>query len=114
MASLVRFDAVSVSFGDQPILSDAAFAIEPAERVCLIGRNGAGKSTTLRLITGALEPDAGEIDRPASVRVSLLDQKLAEESDLPARDFVALGMAAQLERIQRFQSLTATHSEDRA
>jgi ATP-binding cassette subfamily F protein uup len=114
MAPLVRFDAVSVAFGEQRILIDATFAIEPGERVCLIGRNGAGKSTTLRLITGALEPEAGEVDRPTNVRMALLDQKLAEESNLTARDFVALGMAAQLERIQRFQALTAAHRDDRA
>ena len=64
MSPLIRFDDVSVAFGDQKILVDASFAIEPGERVCLIGRNGAGKSTTLRLIAGTVEPDAGEIDRP--------------------------------------------------
>jgi ATP-binding cassette subfamily F protein uup len=107
MAPLIRFDAISVAFGDQQILADAMLAIEPGERVCLIGRNGAGKSTTLRLITGEIQADEGKIERPSSLRWALLDQKLAEESHRTARDFVALGMRRQLERIAAFQELTA-------
>mgnify|MGYP000551148174 CR=1 FL=1 len=59
--SLIRFDKVSLKFGDQMILTEADLAIEPDERVCLIGRNGAGKSTTFKLITGEIEADSGEI-----------------------------------------------------
>jgi ATP-binding cassette subfamily F protein uup len=114
MAPLIRFDGVSLSFGDQKILIEASFMIEPGERVCLIGRNGAGKSTTLKLITGQLEPDEGKIERPSSVRMSYLDQKLAEESDLTTREFVALGMAAQRERIAAFERLSAIQDPDRA
>jgi ATP-binding cassette subfamily F protein uup len=114
MAPLVRFDAVSVAFGEQRILSEATFAIESGERVCLIGRNGAGKSTTLRLITGAQEPDDGTVERPSRLRLSLLDQRLAEQSDQTVRDFVALGMAEQLRRIALFQELSAAPAPDRA
>jgi ATP-binding cassette subfamily F protein uup len=55
--SLIRFDKVSLRFGDQMILAEADLAIEPGERVCLIGRNGAGKSTTFKLITGEMDVD---------------------------------------------------------
>jgi ATP-binding cassette subfamily F protein uup len=104
---------VSVAFGEQRILIDADLTIGPNERVCLIGRNGAGKSTTLKLIAGAQEPDDGAVDMPARLRWSLLDQKLAEESDEVVRDFVARGMAGQLERIAEFERLTALASHDR-
>ncbi len=114
MAPLIRFDAVSVAFGEQQILTEATFAIEPGERVCLIGRNGAGKSTTLRLITGAQEPDDGTVERPGHLRLSLLDQKLAEESAMTVRDFVASGMARHLERIARFQRLSGAGPTDPA
>ena len=92
MPPLIRFDSVSVAFGEQKILVNASFAIESQERVCLIGRNGSGKSTTLKLITGAIEPDDGKVDRPGGLRLSLLDQKLAEESDLTVQEFVLLGL----------------------
>ena len=55
--SLIRFEEVSLDFGDQKILTAADLSIEPGERVCLIGRNGAGKSTTFKMITGQIEPD---------------------------------------------------------
>jgi len=114
MAPLVRFDAVSVTFGEQRVLIDADFAIEPGERVCLIGRNGAGKSTTLKLITGTQEPDDGAIEKPARLRWSLLEQELADESQELVRDYVARGMAPQLARIAEFERLTAAVPHDRA
>lgn len=112
-APLVRFDAVSVAFGDQPILIDADLQIEPDERVCLIGRNGAGKSTTLKLISGTQQPDEGSVEMSARLRWSLLDQKLAEESSTTVRDFVAAGMTQQIARIGEFQRLSGLGSEDR-
>ena len=114
MPPLVRFDAVSVAFGDQQILSEAILAIEPGERVCLVGRNGAGKSTTLKLITGVLEPDTGTVEKPLGLRFSLLDQNLAAESEMSVRAFVGLGMADQLRRIGRFQELSAVAGADKA
>ena len=114
MAPLVRFDAVSVTFGEQRVLIDADLAIEPGERVCLVGRNGAGKSTTLKLITGTQEPDDGAVDRPAWLRWSLLEQKLADESQELVRDYVARGMAGQLARIAEFEKLTAAVPHDGA
>jgi ABC transport system ATP-binding/permease protein len=114
MAPLVRFDAVSVAFGDQRVLIDADFLIEPGERVCLIGRNGAGKSTTLKLIAGTQEPDDGVVEKPANLRWSMLEQRLADESAELVRDFVARGMAQQLQRIAAFQRLTADAEHDRA
>ena len=92
MSFLIRFDAVSLAFGDQIILSGADLKIEPGERVCLIGRNGAGKSTSLKLISGELLPDDGKIERPASLRLSVLEQTLAEGSKQTVREFVAAGM----------------------
>jgi ATP-binding cassette subfamily F protein uup len=90
--SLLRFDEVSLEFGDLKILSEAEFSIEPGERVCLIGRNGAGKSTTLKLITGELEPDRGEIVRGPDLVISQLAQSLPEAMNLPVRDVVRSGL----------------------
>src|SRR5262249_54997467 len=114
MAPLIRFDAVSVAFGDQRVLVGADFSIEPGERVCLIGRNGAGKSTTLKLIAGAQQPDEGAVEKPARLRWSILEQRLADESAELVREFVARGMAGQLERIAAFQRITAAGSHDAA
>lgn len=90
--SLIRFDKVSLKFGDQMILTEADLAIEPGERVCLIGRNGAGKSTTFKLITGELEPDSGEIVPQTGLVVSQLAQSLPEAMDHGVRDVVKSGL----------------------
>src|SRR5690606_17439892 len=73
-----------------------------------------GKSTTLKLIAGTQEPDEGEVEKPARLRFSVLEQKLADESDELVRDYVAHGMAAQRARISEFGRLTAEARHDRA
>ncbi|MDJ0711724.1 MAG: ATP-binding cassette domain-containing protein [Woeseiaceae bacterium] len=90
--SLLRFDDICLEFGEQLILRDAEFSIEPGERVCLIGRNGAGKSTTLKLIMGTLEPDRGEITARHDLIVSQLEQTLPEAMDLPVIDVIRDGL----------------------
>ncbi len=90
--SLLRFDEVSLEFGDLKILSEAEFSIDAGERVCLIGRNGAGKSTTLKLISGELEPDRGEIVRGNDLVISQLAQTLPEAMNLHVRDVVRAGL----------------------
>jgi ATP-binding cassette subfamily F protein uup len=90
--SLLRFDEVSVEFGDLKILNAAEFSIEAGERVCLIGRNGAGKSTTLRLISGELEPDRGEIVRSQDLVISQLAQSLPEAMNQSVRGVVRSGL----------------------
>lgn len=99
--SLVRFADVSFGFGDQKILTGANLQLEPRERVCLIGRNGAGKSSTFRLITGVYEADDGEIVRRPGLIISELAQSLPEAMQMTVRAVVRSGLAnieALLER----------------
>ena len=96
--SLIRFDEVGLEFGEQLILRDAEFSIDRGERVCLIGRNGAGKSTTLRLITGEIEADRGEIVARSDLVVSQLEQTLPEARDLPVTDVIRSGLT-EIERL---------------
>ncbi len=114
MSAFIRFDEVSLAFGDQVILRRASFQIDDAERVCLIGRNGAGKSSTLALLTGELTPDEGEVDRPISLRIGALDQALAEGSEQRVRDCVADGLRAHSLHIEAYQELAAEQSPNAA
>jgi ATP-binding cassette subfamily F protein uup len=98
--ALIRFDEITLAFGDHVILRDASLAIDSGERVCLIGRNGAGKSTTLKLITGELDADQGEIVRGSHLIVSELAQTLPEAMDQPVRDIVRSGLT-DIERLLR-------------
>jgi ATP-binding cassette subfamily F protein uup len=74
------------------ILHEADMALEPGERVCLIGRNGAGKSTTFKLITGEIDCDAGEVVPSTGLVVSQLAQSLPDAVDQSVRSIVKSGL----------------------
>ncbi len=105
--SLLRFDDVCLEFGDQKILVDAEFSLESGERVCLIGRNGAGKSTTLKLITGDIEPDRGEITQKSDLVISQLEQTLPEAMAQPVRTVVRSGLAETEGLLADYRRLSA-------
>ena len=79
---LITFDEVSLEFGDQLILNNVSLTLDSGERVCLIGRNGEGKSTLMNIITGRVEADSGEIIKQSHLRVSQLEQGLPQERDI--------------------------------
>ena len=106
--SLLRFDDICLEFGEQLILRDAEFSIEPGERVCLIGRNGAGKSTTLKLIMGTLEPDRGEITARHDLIVSQLEQTLPEAMDQPVIDVIRDGLTQIESLLSEYQERSNT------
>jgi len=113
MTYLVRLSEVSLAFGDQQILSDAELSIEAGERICLIGRNGAWKSTTLKIIAGQLEIDDGKVERPAALQMSMLQQQLADGSQQSVREFVTAGMAEQTRLIARYHALSDAEQHDK-
>ncbi|MEN7341500.1 MAG: ATP-binding cassette domain-containing protein [Pseudomonadota bacterium] len=110
--ALIRFDSVHVEFGDRAILKDAALAIETQERVCIVGRNGAGKSTTLKLIAGHLIPDQGEIIRRSGLRVGELSQALPPASEQSVREYVSEALAPLLALRESYESSAASLSSD--
>lgn len=104
--TLIRFDDVTLEFGDQKILFESSFALEPKERVCLIGRNGAGKSTMLRLIMGEQYADSGEIQFKKNLRISQLYQQLPGDLERRVSDVVAEGLAYQQSLLKQFEELS--------
>ncbi|HEY1373713.1 MAG TPA: ATP-binding cassette domain-containing protein [Candidatus Binatia bacterium] len=89
---LLRCDNVSLAYGHLPLLAHVDFQIEMGERVCLVGRNGTGKSTLLRVITGAAVPDEGEVWRRDGLRIGNLDQEVPPDSDETVFHIVAGGL----------------------
>src|SRR5712691_8666616 len=70
----IIFGGVGVDFGDTTLFSNVTFAVAPGERWGIVGRNGTGKTTLFRLLTGELDPTRGSIARAPALRVSLLEQ----------------------------------------
>ncbi|MSO56287.1 MAG: ATP-binding cassette domain-containing protein [Acidobacteria bacterium] len=89
---LVSLDHISMAYGHLPLLEDATFQIERGERVCVIGRNGTGKSTLLQIIAGDVQPDAGTIWRQPNLRVARLVQDVPLSADRPVFDVVSEGL----------------------
>src|SRR5688572_4191532 len=88
---LVSLDHIRMAYGHLPLLDDASLLIEAGERVCIIGRNGTGKSTLLQIIGGEVIPDAGTVWRQPNIRIARLEQDVPLSTDRPVREVVAGG-----------------------
>jgi ATP-binding cassette subfamily F protein uup len=88
---LVSLDHIRMAYGHLPLLDDASLLIEAGERVCIIGRNGTGKSTLLQIIGGEIIPDAGTVWRQPNIRIARLEQDVPLSTDRPVREVVAEG-----------------------
>lgn len=75
---MISIQNVSMHYGGPPLLDGVSLYVESGERVCLVGRNGEGKSTLLRLIAGEERPDGGLIQRQAGCRIGWLPQAVPE------------------------------------
>lgn len=97
----------SLAFGDDAILSKADFALEENERVCLVGRNGTGKSTLLKLFNQQIELDSGRIVMKDGLRINRLDQDPPLDATGTVYTMVASGIAGVGQALAKFK-----YSED--
>ena len=100
--ALLHFDNISLEYGEQLILDRASFTLDEGERVCLIGRNGAGKSTVFNIISGAVQQDAGKIHSQSNLRISQLQQTLPQELDQTVHDYVRNGLSRLIGWIDQY------------
>ena len=108
---------VSIAFGGPPILDRARLAIEKGERVCLLGRNGAGKSTIMRLLDGTMSPNSGDVIRQTGVTVTRLEQEVPDDVDGTTFDVVAAGLGEAgllLARYHQASHDVGVHASDAA
>jgi ATP-binding cassette subfamily F protein uup len=89
---LLTLDDVSLAYGHLPLLDRAGLRIEPGERVALIGRNGTGKSTLLKVVSGEVEPDQGQVWRSPGLRIARLAQDVPETTTRTVREEVTAGL----------------------
>jgi ATP-binding cassette subfamily F protein uup len=89
---VLALQRVGLAFGHLPLFEGADLQIESGERIALIGRNGAGKSSLLRVMAGEIPPDSGTIWREPGLRVSCLDQEVPAVSERTVFEEVASGL----------------------
>jgi ATP-binding cassette subfamily F protein uup len=93
--ALIALRDVSLGFRGPLVLDQANLTLEPGERVCLLGRNGTGKSTLLRLIQGEIEPPRGEIARQQGLLTAMLPQEVPQGLAGTVFDEVARGLGSR-------------------
>jgi ATP-binding cassette subfamily F protein uup len=89
---LITLQDITLSYGLPPLLDGVDLTIERGQRICLIGRNGTGKSTLLRVITGEVQADGGERRVPQGVTIARLSQEIPEGGEGRVFDVVAGGL----------------------
>jgi ATP-binding cassette subfamily F protein uup len=113
--SLVRINNGSLAYGYIPLLEHADFTIEAGERVCIVGRNGAGKSSLLKIISGDVLLDDGEFNIASDVKVSRLQQDPPKAETATVYRYIAAGLADIGELLDQYHELSvaiATMSGD--
>ncbi len=90
--ALITLRNITLAFGGPPLFEGINLQIEPGDRLCLLGRNGTGKSTLMKLISGELPPEQGEISRQQGLKVALVSQESPEGLTGTVFDVVASGM----------------------
>ncbi len=103
---LLILDSVSIAFGHKLLLDKVDLTIEPGERISLIGRNGEGKSTLLKLISGTIFPDDGKVIIPSVVNLSCLEQEVVCDDDTSVYDEVISGIGGVSILMHDYHQLT--------
>lgn len=103
---LLRFQQACLAFGTNPILDHVDFSLFSGERVCLVGRNGAGKSSMLKLLTGQQNLDDGQIVVNTGVVLSRLEQDPPAKMDVKIADFIREGAGDLAQIAQQFYTLS--------
>ncbi len=108
---LVRCENIMLAFGAAPVLDGVDLQIKKGDRLCLVGRNGTGKTTLLKIIAGELLPDDGRLWMKDGLKVAVLDQNLPSASELTVFEAVAEAFAQMGVRLARYHLLTREMSD---
>ena len=109
--ALLCYRNLSVSYGGPLLLDDAGITIEKKERICLLGRNGEGKSTLLRILADQISPDEGEFERLPDLRVAKLDQEIPKGIEGTVFDVVARGLGESADLLRAYNRAVQELSE---
>jgi macrolide transport system ATP-binding/permease protein len=110
-AAHIRASGLHLSFGGQPVLAGVDLVAAAGDRVAVVGENGRGKTTLLRVLAGDLPADQGEVHRAGSVGVA--DQQLPLDTDATVGDLVDLELTAVRDALTRLDQATEALSEGR-
>ena len=100
--ALLSLQNVSIAFGGQHLLEQQSLHIEKNQRICLLGRNGTGKTTLLNILSGRLAPDSGNLHREPGLKVSYFLQQIPQDVQGSVFDIIARGLGTRGELLVRY------------
>jgi ATP-binding cassette subfamily F protein uup len=104
--AVISLSSAQLAFGHVPLLDHADFSLESGERVGLIGRNGTGKSSLLKIISGRSKLDDGLLVAQQGLKVAYVEQEPTFDPDMTVFDAVAAGMGEQQAMLAEYEALT--------
>ena len=102
---LITLDNISISFSEKPILDGVSGTIMKDDKIALIGRNGEGKSTFMRMLAGEIQADDGVLKIKKGVKISHLEQTPPQDNDKTLFDIVADGLGDVGQIVSRYHLL---------
>ncbi|WP_028485913.1 ATP-binding cassette domain-containing protein [Thiomicrorhabdus chilensis] len=103
---------ITLSFGSAPLLNKASLQIEPNERVCIVGRNGEGKSTLLKVIEGQIQPDGGSRILQDGLKIAKLQQEVPHDTTGSVFHVISSGLGNAGPLIERFHQISLEMEND--
>jgi ABC transport system ATP-binding/permease protein len=110
---ILTLNKISLAYGHHPLLTEVNLRVSKGERICLVGRNGTGKSTLFRLLSGAAHADEGDIWYKDTLRVSHLQQEVPEDTQNTIYEVVAAGLGELGALLSEYHNVVH-HPEQRA
>ncbi|MCE8001232.1 ATP-binding cassette domain-containing protein [Billgrantia ethanolica] len=110
--TLLRLESLQLAYGTHVLLDGADLVLEKGERLALVGRNGTGKSTLLKLVAGEILPDDGSIWRAPGLKIGVLEQDLPSASGETIFDVVAQGLPQAGELLAEYHHLVQAADPD--
>lgn len=108
---LLTLDSISLAYGMHPLLDQASLTINAGERVCLLGRNGEGKSTLLKIVSGVVVPDSGTVRLEDGAVLAVLPQNLPSDDDRTAYEIVSGAFPETGQLLAEFHTLAQQADE---
>ncbi|MCL4491305.1 MAG: ATP-binding cassette domain-containing protein [Nitrospirae bacterium] len=112
--ALISLQEVRIAFGGPELIDGVTLQLERRERVCLVGRNGEGKSTLMKIVSGEITPDAGEVIYAQGVRIASLAQEVPQGLSGTVFEIVAGGLGNMVDLLSEYRSAShrLAHGED--
>ena len=111
MSTLLSANEIRLAYSYQNLLDGVTLAVAAGEKVGLVGRNGCGKTSLLKILTGESKADSGEISLRRGIRTGYLPQEFELDPDLSVHENIAAGAADIVEAIRRYENGDGTETE---